>query len=190
MNTMLQRSRLSIVLSFAAMGALAVAACDSGETPAAEPEATTNAPNFAAAGSEEAEAAAVEEAEAEPEAEAQVEPEGEAPATHTITTRVATNADGTTQLITEVVPGEGFKINVAEGFPWKVEVASDAPAAAGTTVDRTGATTFEEASAVFEINAGDCGDAQEIAGAVVLGVCDDTGCIRVREDVAWEMAAR
>lgn len=189
---MLQRSRLSIVLSLAAVGALAVAGCDSGEAPVAEPEANSNAPQFAAAGSEEAdEATAEEEAPAEvAEAEEPVEPEGEAPATHTVTTRVATNADGSTQLITEVVPGEGFKINVAEGFPWKVEVAGDAPAAAGASVDRTGATTFEEASAVFEINAGDCGDAQEIAGAVVLGICDETGCIRVREDVAWVMASR
>lgn len=187
---MLQRSRLSLVLSLAAMSTLAVAACDSGTAPAPEPEANSNTPQFAAAGSEEAPEAAADEAVADPVAEEPVVPEVDGPATHTITTRVAMNADGTTQLITEVVPGEGFKINVAEGFPWKVEVAADAPVAAGTTVDRTGASTFEEASAVFEINAGDCGETAEIAGAVVLGVCDETGCIRVREDVAWVMAAR
>ena len=181
---MLQRLRRPIVLFLPVAGLLA---CQSGEVP--EPAAPgVEAPTFAAAGEEAA--AEAEEPVAEAELEEPAAEQEEAAATHSVSTRVAINADGSTQLITEIVPGAGFKINVADGFPWRVSVAADAPNAAGTACGREGATTFEEASATFELNAGIVTEADAIAGRVVLGVCDDTGCIRVQEDVTWTLASR
>ena len=182
---MLQRLRRPIVLFLPVVGLLA---CQSGDTP--EPESSgVQTPTFAAAGEAPAAEPEAEEPTDEPEAE-EPEAEAEEAATHSVSTRVATNPDGSTQLITEIVPGDGFKINVADGFPWRVSVAADAPVAAGTACGVEGATTFEEASATFELNAGDTGDAEAVGGRVVLGVCDETGCIRVQEDVTWTLASR
>ena len=183
---MLQRSRRSFVLAFLVAG---LAACQSDDT-AEAPTPAVETPTFAAAGEAPAvEGAAEEAAEPEPEAEAEPAAEGEA-ATHSVSTRVVTNEDGSTQLIAEIAPGPAYKINVADGFPWRLAVAADAPVAAGTSCGREGATRFEEAGATFELNAGDTGDANEISGQVVLGVCDDAGCIRVQEDVTWTLASR
>lgn len=177
---MLQRSRWSFVLAFLVAGATACQSDDTTEAPAPAVET----PTFAAAGEAPAAEAA---AEAAPEAEAEEEAEA---ATHSVSTRVVTNDDGSTQLIADISPGPAYKINVADGFPWRMAVAADAPVAAGASCGREGATRFEEAGVTFELNAGETGAADSISGQVVLGVCDDAGCIRVQEDVTWTLASR
>lgn len=108
--------------------------------------------------------------------------------THAVHVETRRNDDGSATLVAVVTPTDGYKLNTDPNFPWRVKVADDAPVAAGTTMGAADAATMEEARAAFEIPVAAPGDAGEVPGEVILGVCDDEGCIRVREEVTWVLA--
>ncbi len=109
----------------------------------------------------------------------------EEPALHTVVTSTRVEEDGSLVLVTDFGASEGYHLNTDANFPWRVKVADDAPVGAGTTQGAADAIRLEEQDARFEIRIAEPGDAASIPGEVVLGVCDDAGCVRVREEVVW-----
>ena len=120
----------------------------------------------------------VEEAPAE-------EAEAEPVQTHEISTEVV-EVDGVRSLVATVTPINGYKVNLE--FPWSLAVRDDAPVAAGVRQGNDDAAMFEEATAKFVIPAAGA-DAGEVLADLRLGVCDETGCITPREQLAWNLAA-
>lgn len=162
--------------SFIALAApLFIAACTS-SAPSTDTEPASAPPTFAPAeGTTGTEAAAADEAA-----------EAEAPtANHSITTSVEHGDDGAITLVTEATAANGYHLNTDPNFPWRVKVADDAAVAAGTSLRGADATTLEEEFVRFEIPVAAAGETTEIAGDMVLGVCDASGCIRVQEEIAW-----
>lgn len=163
----LQRSSWLFVLLLAAV----VVAC------------TPSEPSESAPADEEA-APTAEAAEA-PSEEAAAEEEPEQVQTHEITTAVEM-VDGVRSLVATITPMNGYKVNLE--FPWNLSVRDDAPVAAGTRQGNGDAAMFEEAAAKFVIPA-DGAEAGEVLADLRLGVCDETGCITPREELAWNLAA-
>lgn len=118
------------------------------------------------------------------------EARGDARANHSVETSVSVAEDGSLALVTNITAANGYHLNTDPNFPWRVKVADDAPCAAGTTLGSRDAATLEEDAATFTIPVADPGDAENVPGEVVLGICDDQGCIRVREEVTWTVARR
>lgn len=154
------------------------AACQSGAGPGSE--AAAQAASEAPPQFRPADGTVPSEAAAAPEAQAN----------HAVRTSVTRADDGSVTLVTEVTAANGFHINTDLNFPWRVKVAEDAPVAAGTTLGASDASTMREDLAAFTIPVAEPGDAAEVKGEVVLGVCDDEGCIRVREEVTWALAGQ
>lgn len=177
---MMPQRRRRLTPFAAALLLCGVAACQSGETTDAPAAADNAAQNAADDNAPPAFRPADDSAPAEAEA-----PAAEPAANHTIETSVVRNDDGSISLVTEVTAANGYHLNTDPNFPWRVKVADDAPVAAGTTLGSADATRLEEHHATFTIPVAAPGDAEGATGEVVAGICDDQGCVRVREEVAW-----
>lgn len=107
--------------------------------------------------------------------------------THAVSTTIET-VDGQRVLVATVTPQSGYKINLE--YPrWGVQVADNAPAAAGVRVGREEATTFAEEQAVFRIPIVDGAAAGAVEGTLRISVCDEEACLMPTETVQWELTA-
>lgn len=180
---MSQRLRLALLASLPLAVAGIGCQSPSPEQTGAPPAATANAPvspeAFRPAG-----AAGTDGAETPQENEVDAQKNY---AIHTSTERAE---DGSLALVTRVEPRGEYHLNAEPTFPWRVSVAADAPVAAGTSLGSADATLLTEQEATFRIDVAEPPETAAVNGSVVIGVCDDAGCVRVQEEVTWEIAAR
>jgi len=173
---MLQRSTLRLAAVLTLAGATSLAACqpaeesgDEATTESTESEATAETDGEEAAATDGDEASAGEEV------------------THTVSTEIIESEEGRT-LVATVTPAEGYHCNME--YPrWQVAIDEDAPALAGTEVNRDEAHTFEEEQVVFHIPVADGEAAGDVAGRLRFSVCNDEACLTPTEDVQWTLAS-
>lgn len=97
--------------------------------------------------------------------------------------------DGKPVLVATVLPGPGYHCNV--DYPrWGVEVAADAPVAAGTVLAKADAAQFAEDRVVYRIPLVDAGANGNVAANVRLSICNDETCLTPPpEPIQWTLAA-
>jgi hypothetical protein len=107
--------------------------------------------------------------------------------THVVTSEIV-EEDGARFLVATVTPGAGYHCNL--DYPrWGVQVADDAPAAAGARRDKDDATVMSEDSVTFRIPLDDDASEGEVQGQVRLSVCNDDVCLTPTENVTWLVAS-
>ncbi len=94
--------------------------------------------------------------------------------------------DGARVLVATVCAGEGFHSNTE--YPrWGVQVADDAPVAAGAAVSKDEAVEFADQHVTFHVPI-DGEGAGDVNGRVRFSVCNDEACLNPTADVSWTVA--